>query len=1273
MAPLGWKVSDCNYICNITFDKINMFLDLEKNRMKVISHPNVRQIAFGKSDYGESDDYDYDDHDDFDDGRERFHHGGGGGGGSGGDSSSVSISGLLESGRNGPPKSIEDMETVFDCDSSQMNAIRKASEGVNFVLNGPPGTGKSQTIANIIANCIYTGKSVLFVTEKQTAVQVVYDKLKKKKLDEFCLFAHNEKANKAEIGKSLYNDLLKKDVEVDRNADKLNIERYRMCEGKLDEYQNELHRKRDVIGFSLFELIGKYLESDGEIRTWFVRDLEGKGMDWLEDAKNALRDYLHAFVSKSLNNDYAQDVFYSFNPGNLNLMAKNKLKEDAKRILDYIENSSQARRYFAQLKQFAPDGQNMGGRPITDLFAGTTWSLGTMVNVTGDFMPATAKRTIYPLADDILDFLQMLERNPYLQGSLINAQNLKSLINFCSTWLDEYDKFMMTKNLIANSYDNSIYNICKPERRSIIENQEGKGLKLFANKDFVQLQKEVAEARLDKSTRNEPQQAFELVEKCVEQHDWLKRTLEQNQGRFPPSLPFSGPREKKQKTLDELRKILAKVASTSASFDFSRRKREEFQRHLNNMKLAVAYIKALPVDSIGRVFRHFPADVANRLLGDEKLAVDFLKRICEGSENFDTWQKTRSIDARMREHDLMDLVNTFTDEDWDEIREASHVNDYGIMGKHLDKVFYYQWAESIIGKVPALAQFDEFDHESILKEFRRMDMEITEHAATKIINAARRRKPHVPERNIPQGIKDLKKIANLKRGKPMRVILRSIGDTALKIKPCFMMSPKSVASSLPADLKFDLVIFDEASQMLPSDAMGSIFRAKQIIVAGDPKQMPPSNMFNKTFDEEDEDDGDDFGLYDAEEAPQPEKIEDYSNKFESLLDICKSILPEYMLKWHYRSKDESLIAFSNHHFYNGALLTFPQPNTKGSGDPDEGVSFIKIENGVFYSKNEGEFGGGNPEEAKKIVELMAQRILEHPEKSLGVVVMNKKQSEIVDDLVDDIFFKMGLYEIDEATGKTPMDVYDSFNKDAPVFIKNLETVQGDERDTIILGVTYAPNKNGTFYSRFGPINAPGGERRINVAVTRAKSNMIVVSSVSHTDFKYTSENKGASIFRKYVKYSETGILKDVDDAKAILTDERSGNFGEQDFDSPFEEDVYAFLVANGFNVDTQVGESRYRIDMALKDDEGRYYLGIECDGAAYHGSASARDRDRLRQEILEEKGWRFYRIWSTDWFNNTEDSKDRLLRKVSQARDEFISTGNVRCVKTIQEMSQMSN
>ncbi|MEG0963457.1 MAG: DUF3320 domain-containing protein [Lachnospiraceae bacterium] len=543
-----------------------------------------------------------------------------------------------------------------------------------------------------------------------------------------------------------------------------------------------------------------------------------------------------------------------------------------------------------------------------------------------------------------------------------------------------------------------------------------------------------------------------------------------------------------------------------------------------------------------------------------------------------------------------------------------------IMQKVYLKRFYRVWLDTVIPKHLEIANFRRRNQESLIEEFRKLDLLQMKIARTRIKTELISKLPDV-NRTISASdeVAILRRELNKQRRiMPLRKLFRTIPNLLMALKPCLMMSPLSVSLFLQADsYDFDMVVFDEASQVHTEDAIGAIMRGKQVIIAGDTKQLPPTSFFAATTSDSDFD------------IDMNDEVEE-SNVFESILDEACTILPDRTLKWHYRSRNESLIAFSNAKIYNHNLITFPSPT---EGEKDNGVEYVFVENGVY------DRGGkkSNMQEAIKVAELVFEHIRTNPNRTLGVITFSEAQQHTVEMAIRNIRIEHSEYEY----------FFNEENPDA-FFVKNLENVQGDERDTIIFSIGYAKDPNGVMYMNFGPLSRDGGYRRLNVAITRAKYNIKLVGSIRPTDIRVErTHSEGVKMLRSYIEFAIQG-------QKALDAEVNVSNV--VNVDSPFEESVYDFLIKNGYDVATQVGCSGYRIDMAVKHPtlSGRFILGVECDGATYHSSRTARERDRLRQTILEDIGWKIYRIWSTDWIKDPQNEGDRLIAAVQKSLKNFI-------------------
>ena len=433
---------------------------------------------------------------------------------------------------------------------------------------------------------------------------------------------------------------------------------------------------------------------------------------------------------------------------------------------------------------------------------------------------------------------------------------------------------------------------------------------------------------------------------------------------------------------------------------------------------------------------------------------------------------------------------------------------------------------------------------------------------------------------------------------PVRALTKRAGDALIEIKPCWMMSPLAVAQYIEKnEMSFDLLIIDEASQMTPEDALGAIVRSKQVMIAGDTNQLPPSSFFKKYvgIDEEDE-----------EELCE-----------ESILELANFVFrPSRRLRWHYRSRHPDLIAFSNNYVYDNDLTVFPSPDVQNR---KQGVYFHKV-NGLYSN-------GTNPIEASFLADAAIDFMHKHKEMSLGIVLLNQRQRDLV---MDELNFKIA----QDSVAREYIEYWETHNDSLEYFfIKNLENVQGDERDAIFIGTVYGPEKeNAPVMQRFGPINGINGKRRLNVLFSRAKHKIVTFSSMTANDIKVCNKsNEGVELLKYWLEYSKTGKML-------------SSRATRREPDSEFERYVIAELKAMGCEAIPQVGATGYFIDIGVKHPKWPYgfILGVECDGAMYHSAKSARDRDRLRQEVLEGLGWRLYRIWSTDWFSNHLEEIEKL-------------------------------
>lgn len=586
--------------------------------------------------------------------------------------------------------------------------------------------------------------------------------------------------------------------------------------------------------------------------------------------------------------------------------------------------------------------------------------------------------------------------------------------------------------------------------------------------------------------------------------------------------------------------------------------------------------------------------------------IEWLDAMLRQSERYSEWRSARRAVNKLEHAGLGPLVELIDTGDYD---ESAAVDQFRYI------VAEAKW-RAVMSAVPELRSLDSLDRRQMVSRFRELDVDR--------IDAARKRVLERHAENLPTGghgeMGLLRgEMAKQRRHKPVRKLMVGAGGVIQRIKPVFLMSPISIAQYLPPEsVSFDLLVIDEASQVRPEEALGAVARCRQIVVVGDQKQLPPTSFFDRvaTDVEEEEDDTD--------EQPKTAGV----TEVESILSLCSARgLNSGMLEWHYRSRDPSLIAVNNVEFYDHKLILPPTPTMHD----DELGFFLCPVSGVYSSKTR---GGGRPNtnrlEAQAVVERLAELAKDHPELSVGIVAFSKAQSDMVTELLE------SMRRIDQRLEEMLRE-----NKRENVFVKNIENVQGDERDVILITVGYGPNEpNGKLSSMsFGPVNREGGERRLNVLFSRARMRCEVFCSFDPGDIDLSrTKAVGAATLKKFLMYAKSGVM----DLPRPVGDE---------VDSPFEEDVARAIGQLGYEFDIQVGSVGFRIDIGVKDPErpGRYTLAVECDGATYHSALWARERDRLRQGVLEGMGWRFHRIWSTDWFYRRDAEIARLKAAIESS------------------------
>lgn len=1141
VSGLKWDVScDCR-IGKFFFQKINMYRDLKDNSKRIMENQNVRMILGEET------------------ARDDIGDGTGGG--------------------HTVKNPLVDLHSVVDADSSQIEAIVAAKEGASFVLKGPPGTGKSQTITNIIAEFLADGKKVLFVSEKLAALEVVYDKLSKAGLGEFCLPLHSHKANKKDVITELCNTLNTQPVRLDRSANE-EILAKEAAQKKLDDYACELHRQRDKIGKSLYQLYQSYaaLRHMPKIQ-WKIENIKEKGESYRTEAAALLEQYA-AYVP-TIGYDYRKNPWYGYHDQNDVYQMREEVEHTMKGAVAFWEEAASASAAVAGKYGVACETIEQMERWGAFLQAAASSSILT---------PALFEQKTFEKCGEALEKLSAIS-----------------------------DEISAIEETIRKEYTSDFFGLEGGTLHMKLTDQfSGKFSRLF-NKEYKTIINQLRACRKsgEKPSYEDAISATKLLIKWESQRrefSSLESSVSFGLGDGYQSLntdweAVMADMEQLRAPLESVRGMLGDLRKcTPERFE---EEKESFAQSGKDMEHIMGQWK----ETFSVLGRWFDKTIFDWETADAPAALEKCRACLDNMDLFVNWGRFSSVFAQLRDIGCVPFLDAVTNENVEPHKIVDTFNGN----------FYRQWIDHIVAGTPALYGFDRISQDQAVRIFAEKDKEQFEINRVKIRATLSSSRPDVHYATHGSGVSlILREGQKKRRQKSIRTLFREFGPLVQQIKPCFLMSPLSVSTFLdPEAIHFDAVVFDEASQIFPQDAIGAIYRGDQLIVAGDPQQMPPSNFFNASISEEDrEDEEDDVGV------------------FESILDICSAELPTHELEWHYRSRFEQLIAFSNQNFYLNHLITFPSAKVDRLGS---GVDYYHVD-GFMDRKSH-----TNEREAEFIADLVYRNFEKYPDRSLGVVAFSVQQQQRIEQMISR-----------KRAEHPEMETFFKESGEEPFFVKNLETVQGDERDTIIFSVAYGRGKDGKMNHNFGPLSRSGGERRLNVAVTRAKYNVQVVSSMHYTDIDLARiSNEGGRLLREYLDYAENGEIA-LQRSVSVSADDH--------FDSDFEADVCEFLRQHGFSVDTQVGCANFKIDLGLRREKSSdYVLAIECDGATYHSSKNARDRDRLRQEILEDMGWKFYRIWSTDWFRNDAVEKERLLKAVRKAIAEggTESGGSVKVEQTV--------
>ncbi|MDO5810568.1 MAG: DUF3320 domain-containing protein, partial [Methanobrevibacter sp.] len=1054
----------------------------------------------------------------------------------------------------------QNMYQVLDADSSQIAAIQDVKAGRNLVVEGPPGTGKSQTIVNLIAELLAEGKSVLFVSEKMAALDVVKDRLTGVGLGKFVLELHSHKTRRKKFLKDLQkatNVRAQEPLNIDQTIRKLETLRR-----QLDDYSQIIHKPVFAVNLSAFQLYGMKESADDHFaRKNTLMPLvrfespENVTLKDLDDMKIALENLAELYQTISKENPWSKCAPKSLLPADL-------------REIEMLINDT-----LLALDNFLVER-------------------GRVYDIYGIKKPDTLNE----FQNSLSAFEIIKSQNAELiDGSILKSGAWNNNNDDAFILIQELQKYQKYAGALAK-FNQSIFQVDIDRLIYELQHLSTKKFRFFNNKQHIELVERYYAVPVPNNIEDiirDLKQAKVIIK--------LRRNLEANNALGQKYYGGYWHLNANPEDLKAIARWMHEFTALVREGTFSQNTIDLMSKDLFDIKPERDLAEY--IDS-GEEFVRVLSRLKDKLNPRSKL---IFKRET-GDVPFEAWQEQLynwrgQLSSLHLWSQYLNTKNALKSSNAKMFVDS--IEKRNIKKEDIEALVEGNFADSLLNILfvenQELATFVGELHENRIREFKDLDK--------KILTLNRKRIYHKLNSNIPKifggtenpQAKILAGEFTRKSGHmPVRKLLEKAGGMIKQIKPCFMMSPLSIAQYLDPtneELQFDVVIFDEASQVKPEDALGAFMRGKTAVVMGDTQQLPPTSFFDQMSDADS----------DEEEAT--------SLDMESILHLCKLSFPVKMLKWHYRSRHESLITVSNREFYDDDLLVYPSPS---HSDPELGLKF-------HYNPNTQYLRGAsskNPLEAKDVVEEIFNHFEKYGDtKSLGVGTFSVAQKNAI------------LEELEVKRKEHPeYEPLFSDNKDERFFVKNLETIQGDERDVILISVGYGYDQDGKMSLNFGPLNQDGGERRLNVLITRAREKCVVFSNFKAYDMNLTANPPyGVKSLKEFLEYAEN----------LTLGTPGRGEYAKE----PFEDAIASFLEENGYTVDRQIGCAGFRVDLAIVDDEnpGKYILGITTDGKMYASSKVARDRDRLREQVLTGLGWKLYHLWSTDWYRNRDLGRKKLL------------------------------
>ena len=1051
------------------------------------------------------------------------------------------------------PESVDTDEAYLPvtADSSQLRAINMAAGGVSFVLHGPPGTGKSQTITAMIANALTKGKTVLFVAEKMAALEVVQKRLAALGIGDFCLELHSQKAAKKSVLGQLKRGLELHAQGVRTDYDK-KIEDIRRMRMDLDAYVQALHKRRGF-GNSLRELIDiyEYIPDHGKEVYFEDAFVSGLAQSSLDNHRHILERLVAA--GRAVGHPHGhplmavQQIEYS-----------QSLKIELTRIVsaykDALINYKNAASAFAGVMGQAIPVSRSGMEQIRSCAK----SVRYVENIPSFLLNADLIERVFEAPDEFLQRKYALSQKTAVFMGKWNENFLRMDMESFRRRFEEANKkfFGKGKALAALTAELQAYADFRVETDKIPA--------LLTDVSFYQQEvKEVAELE-----KNLPSDWGGVAQEFGTPAEFRKYQ-EEITAQIAAISPFME-QIRQLKDCDQLNNCLKKAGEVIANFDI-----------LFRTETAARELLLLTFDETEEDWPDSRIELCNKLLDNASSIKDWIIYLQSSEE--------------CRQAGLSSICDAY---------EEGLAHE-AVLDVYLRSI-YKAIALLLIQKEPVLNGFTGTGFNERILQFKKLDQEFMELTKEEMFYRLIHQLPDGYESvEMSRELNILRRaISSNGRGLSIRALFEQIPQALSRLCPCMLMSPISVAQYLAADGKlFDIVVFDEASQLPTCKAVGVMARGENVVVVGDPNQMPPTSFFaGSTVDEDNLD------------------IED----LDSILDDCLALgMPQAYLKWHYRSKHESLITFSNQEFYENHMLTFPSVN-----DREQRVSMKKVDG--FFDRGKSRV---NEAEARAIVKEIKRRYENSAlrELTIGVVTFNINQQTLIEDLLQEEFRKDDKFDIWASQG------------DEPLFVKNLENVQGDERDIILFSVSFGPDAEGKLTMNFGPLNKEGGWKRLNVAVSRARCEMVVFTTLTSDmiDLKRT-KSKGVEALKNFLEFAEKGRMQIKNTGSQ--TRKKQG----------IRERICQKLNEAGYQCQTDVGRSDFKVDIAVVNpyNNEEYLIGIMLDGDSYRQSANTKDREVAQINVLKGLGWELYRIWTMDWWENREKEISRLLNFLEKRKQE---------------------